>query len=70
MATVASPSRPFQPRRDTLAPALKSACLSFLVLIVLCGLWEAYKWVGERAEITWPFPVNERTMPHVYDMVG
>ena len=34
------------------------------------GLWEAYKWIGERAEITWPFPVNERTMPHVYDMVG
>ena len=70
MATVASPSRPFQPRRDTLAPALQSASLSFLVLVVLCGLWEAYKWVGERAEITWPFPVNERTMPHVYDMVG
>jgi NitT/TauT family transport system permease protein len=70
MATVASPSRPFQPRRDTLAPAMKSASLSFLVLIFLCGLWEAYKWIGERAEITWPFPVNERTMPHVYDMVG
>jgi NitT/TauT family transport system permease protein len=49
---------------------MKSASLSFLVLILLCGLWEAYKWVGERAEITWPFPVNERTMPHVYDMVG
>jgi NitT/TauT family transport system permease protein len=70
MATVASPSRPFKPRRDTVAPALKSASLSLLVLIVLCGLWEAYKWIGERAEITWPFPVNERTMPHVYDMVG
>ena len=70
MATVASPSRPFEPRRDTLAPALKSASLSFLVLIVLCCVWEAYKWIGERAEITWPFPVNERTMPHVYDMVG
>ncbi len=70
MATVASSSRPFETRRETLAPALKSASLSFLVLILLCGLWEAYKWIGERAEITWPFPVNERTMPHVYDMVG
>ena len=40
------------------------------MLILLCGLWEAYKWVGEQAKITWPFPVNERTMPHVYDMVG
>ena len=70
MATVASRSRPYETRRETVAPALKSASLSFLVLIVLCGLWEAYKWIGERAEITWPFPVNERTMPHVYDMVG
>ena len=63
MATAASRSRPSE-------TALKSASLSFLVLIVLCSLWEAYKWIGERAEITWPFPVNERTMPHVYDMVG
>jgi NitT/TauT family transport system permease protein len=70
MATVASRSRPSETRRETVAPALKSASLSFLVLIVLCSLWEAYKWIGERAEITWPFPVNERTMPHVYDMVG
>ena len=70
MATVASRSRPYETRRETVAPALKSASLSFLVLILLCSLWEAYKWFGERAEITWPFPVNERTMPHVYDMVG
>ena len=70
MATVVSRSRASEPRRETVAPALKSASLSLLVLIVLCSLWEAYKWFGERAEITWPFPVNERTMPHVYDMVG
>ena len=37
---------------------------------MLCSLWEAYKWFGERVELTRPFPVNERTMPHVYDMVG
>ena len=70
MATVVSRSRAYEPRRETVAPALKSASLSLLVLILLCSLWEAYKWFGERAEITWPFPVNERTMPHVYDMVG
>ena len=57
-------------RREASLSALKSASLSFLVLIVLCSLWEAYKWAGERLEITRPFPVNGRTMPHVYDMVG
>jgi NitT/TauT family transport system permease protein len=57
-------------RRASIAPALQSAGLSALVLAVLCAAWEAYKWIGERAEIRWPFPVNERTMPHVYDMVG
>jgi NitT/TauT family transport system permease protein len=57
-------------RREASFSALKSASLSFLVLIVLCSLWEAYKWAGERLEITRPFPVNGRTMPHVYDMVG
>ena len=57
-------------RRDTLVPALQSAGISALVLVVLCTVWEAYKWIGERTELRWPFPVNERTMPHVYDMVG
>jgi len=57
-------------RREAQLSALKSASLSLLVLLVLCSLWEAYKWAGERLEITRPFPVNGRTMPHVYDMVG
>ncbi len=57
-------------RREAQQSALKSGALSLLVLIVLCSLWEAYKWFGERVELTRPFPVNDRTMPHVYDMVG
>jgi len=59
-----------EPRSEQIGPALRSAGLSVLVLAVLCAVWEGYKWIGERAEIRWPFPVNERTMPHVYDMVG
>lgn len=59
-----------EPRREALLPALRSAGLSLLVLAVLCALWETYKWIGERLELTHPFPVNGRTMPHVYDMVG
>ena len=67
-AAVARPA--VDSRREAQQSALKSGGLSFLVLIVLCSLWEAYKWFGERVELTRPFPVNERTMPHVYDMVG
>jgi NitT/TauT family transport system permease protein len=59
-----------EPRREALLPALRSIGFSVLVLAVLCALWETYKWLGERFEITHPFPVNGRTMPHVYDMVG
>ena len=59
-----------EPRREALLPALRNAGLSLLVLAVLCAAWEAYKWIGERLELTRPFPVNGRTMPHVYDMVG
>ena len=67
-AAVARPA--VDSRREAQQSALKSGALSLLVLIVLCGLWEAYKWFGETVELTRPFPVNERTMPHVYDMVG
>jgi NitT/TauT family transport system permease protein len=67
-AAVARP--PVDPRREALVPALRNIGLSLLVLAVVCLFWEAYKWLGERFEITHPFPVNNRTMPHVYDMVG
>jgi NitT/TauT family transport system permease protein len=40
------------------------------VLGMLWALWEAYRWIGARTETTWPFEVNERTMPHIHEMVG
>ena len=57
-------------RGEALRPALRNVGLTALVFVVSCLLWEAYKWFGERVGLTHPFPVNERTMPHVYDMVG
>ena len=54
-------------RFDPIGPA-RVAATSVAVFAALWALWEAYKWVGERAGITWPFAVNERTMPHVHDM--
>ena len=40
------------------------------VLLVLGALWESYRWLGERLELRWPFPVNGRTMPHTWDILG
>jgi len=43
--------------------------LSAAVVVVLWAAWEAYRFLGERLAITWPFPVSRLTMPHVHDMV-
>jgi NitT/TauT family transport system permease protein len=40
------------------------------VLGGLWALWEGYKYVAESLELTWPFPVNDRTLPHVHDIIG
>src|ERR671922_1294972 len=51
--------------------ALARRALAFVaVLGGLWGLWEAYKALGEALELTRPFPVNDRTLPHVHDMIG
>jgi NitT/TauT family transport system permease protein len=41
------------------------------VLVVLCVLWETFKWVGETTGFRLgTFEVNERTFPHLYDIVA
>src|SRR5919206_2488433 len=41
-----------------------------VVLAVLWGLWEAYRWLWIREGWTWPFIVNDTTMPHLSDIVA
>lgn len=41
-----------------------------LVIVALTFAWEGYRWVGERSGLQWPFAVNARTMPHIYEMLG
>jgi NitT/TauT family transport system permease protein len=36
------------------------------VLGFLWGVWEAYRAIGIEAGITWPFAVNDTTMPHLH----
>jgi NitT/TauT family transport system permease protein len=48
--------------------ALRFALL-VVVLAVLWGLWEGWHWIGTTYDLTWPFPVNDVTMPHLHRIV-
>ncbi len=45
---------------------LRRAALVIAVLALLVGLWELYRWVWTSAGWTWPFLVNDTSMPHVW----
>jgi NitT/TauT family transport system permease protein len=36
------------------------------VVVLLLGLWELYRWIWTSAGWTWPFIVNDTSMPHVW----
>ena len=36
------------------------------VIVVLLGLWELYRWSWTSTGWTWPFIVNDTSMPHVW----
>jgi hypothetical protein len=36
------------------------------VLAVLWGLWEGWRAVGIHFALTWPFTVDDTTMPHLH----
>jgi len=40
-----------------------------LVLAVLVGGWELYRWIWISAGWTWPFIVDDTSMPHVRTIV-
>ena len=49
---------------------VRRALVFLAVLVGIWGLWEAYKAFGEAVGLTWPFEVNDRTFPHIHDMIG
>jgi NitT/TauT family transport system permease protein len=49
-----------------LRDGLVRAGLLLVVLAVLWGLWEGWRWIGTHFELTRPFPVNDITMPHLH----
>ncbi|MBV8081225.1 MAG: hypothetical protein JO186_12725, partial [Actinobacteria bacterium] len=48
---------------------LRRASMLVVVLAALWGLWEAWHFIGTRLNLSWPFPVNNTTMPHLHAIV-
>jgi NitT/TauT family transport system permease protein len=40
------------------------------VLLALWGLWELYRWTWVETGWTWPFPVNDTTLPHIHTIIS
>ena len=49
--------------------AASQAGLLAIVLGALAGLWEGWHWIGIRFHLTWPFTVDDTSMPHIYRIV-
>jgi NitT/TauT family transport system permease protein len=65
-AAVATPLAQRRARHTEVVRALGRAGLVLAVVIVLLGLWELYRWIWTTAGWTWPFIVNDTSMPHVW----
>jgi len=54
-----------------LREAVSRVSTTAAVLLGLWGLWEGFKWFGEATAFRLgTFEVNDRTLPHVHDIVG
>ena len=47
----------------------RRALMLLAVLAALWGLWEGWRGLGVHYGISWPFPVNDVTMPHLHSIV-
>jgi NitT/TauT family transport system permease protein len=69
MASAAVAGRVREPRSKAVRTGFETLGIAVALVAVLWALWEAYRWFGETVGIERPFPVNERTMPHIHDIV-
>lgn len=66
-ATISRFERVFAVRRDE---RFLRIVLVPVVVGLLWGGWELYKWVWEATGWTWPFAVDDTTMPHIHDILA
>src|ERR1700688_3051825 len=45
---------------------VRRAGIVAVAVVALVGLWELYHWIWATAGWTWPFAVNDTSMPHVW----
>jgi NitT/TauT family transport system permease protein len=67
--TAIAAERPRERRTFRLREASRRVLLFLVVLAALWGLWEGYRWLWIREHWTWPFPVDDTTMPHIHDIL-
>ncbi len=67
-AAAATPVRSV--RRTAAHTGLTRTAAVVAVVAALWGLWEGYRWLWMTADFSWPFVVDDTTMPHVHDIVG
>jgi NitT/TauT family transport system permease protein len=48
------------------AAAPRRAFVVLLVVVALLGMWELYRWIWTTTAWTWPFAVDDTSMPHVW----
>ena len=69
MATIAAEPRADRRRAAFVRSAAARIGMLVLVLAVLWGFWEGYRWLWIREGWTWPFVVDSTTMPHIHDIL-
>ena len=52
--------------RERVAAAAVRVGIVAITLLAFWGLWELYRFVWVETGWTWPFPVNDTTLPHVH----
>src|ERR687883_86653 len=68
MATIAA-ERPAAQRVEGLKRGGSRVVAFVLVVAALWGLWELYRWIWISTGWTWPFRVDDTTMPHIHDIL-
>jgi NitT/TauT family transport system permease protein len=69
MATIAAEPLAERRRGAFVKRTAAQAGMLLLVLAVLWGFWEGYRWLWIREGWTWPFVVDSTTMPHIHDIL-
>lgn len=61
---------PNRGRTEIVGRVAARVAVSILVLATLWGLWEGFRGLWIHEGWTWPFAVNDTTLPHLHDIFG